>query len=121
MSKPGYNKGLGNLKKVIFHHPNTDETFEYIPPPPQPKKTKAKNNVKLNPQTNHQEMKQAQQIDLDCFDYKENTQTIVDFSSEIIYPEPELYNFQGDSVLDDMFFNDDSYFIENYSMDTPLF
>ena len=121
MSKqPGYNKGRGNLKKVIFHHPTTDETFECIPPPPQPKKAKAKNNAKSQPQVYHQDMKQIQQINLDCFDFKDSTSTI-DFPHEMIYPEPEIYSFQGESALEDMFFNDESAFIENNSMDTSFF
>ena len=120
MSKPGYNKGRGNLKKVIFHHPTTDQTFEFTPPPFQPKKTNAKNKINSHPQTSHQDMEQTQQMNIDSFNHQETTQ-IIDFSNDLNFSETSFYNFQDQNVLENMFFNDDPFFIENCSRDSPLF
>ena len=31
ISRPGYNKGRGNLVRIIFHHPTSDKTFIFTP------------------------------------------------------------------------------------------
>ena len=96
MSRRGYNKGRGNLKKVIFHRPNTGEAFEYIIPLSSPEKKKVEI---AQSQTQSHDLKLPQPIELEYFKFKEDIPEI-DFTIPPLSPYREPLEFLEYGFID---------------------
>ena len=105
MGKKGYNKGRGNLKKIIFHSPTTNETFTYEVPAPKPKVISNQKNLLPLPQLNFEDMKLIQPINSN---YKDDTQM------NNILPEPDFLQNDNNSDFFDPFLGwDNNNFFNN--------